>query len=129
MGAPVLNGAALACSMGIAPGTLVVLPTNRVRAEGQPMANVADHVAFTNITGFTMCNSLLNPVTAAQTSAALGTLTPGACTPQTMSPWTPAAKVVNVAGQPAIDAKSTCQCAYGGTITVSTPVATRESIG
>lgn len=65
------------CSMGMAPGTLNVLPTNRVSFENKPAANIQDKVPFLNISPFGLCNSLANPITASQTAAALGVLTPG----------------------------------------------------
>jgi hypothetical protein len=114
--------------MGLSPGTLTVLPTRRVSAEGKPMGCIGDHVAYTNIATFGLCTSLLNPITASQTSAALGTLTPGTCTPMTMTPWTPASAPVTVGGQPSIDQSSTCQCTYGGTISITSPGAGRTQL-
>ena len=43
-----------------------------------------DNKPFANILPFGLCTSLANPITAAQTAAALGVLTPGACTPVTV---------------------------------------------
>jgi hypothetical protein len=124
---PVVNGASLVCAMGAAPSTLVVLPQNRVLIEGQPAANILDSKPFVNILPFGVCTSILNPITAAQTAAALGVLTPGTCTPVTM-PWVPGAPTALIANVPALTQTSMCNCAYGGVIQITNPGATKEQI-
>lgn len=121
MPSAVASGASLTCSFGAAPGTLTVLPTNRVAADGVPMANVMDHRPTVNIAPFGMCTSLANPQVASATSAAQGVLTPQPCVPMTQAPWVPGSPTVMVAGQPALTSASTCQCLWGGTITVGNP--------
>ena len=128
MGIAVANGAMLMCTMGAAPGTLTVLPANRVMAEGVPMANIQDSKPFVNIGTFGVCMSLANPITAAQTSAALGVLTPGICTPMTSAPWTPGSATVQVGGMPALSNSCTCMCSYGGTVSVTNPGVTKEMV-
>jgi hypothetical protein len=128
MAIAVTNGAMLMCTMGAAPGTLTVLPANRVMAEGVPMANIQDSKPFANIGTFGVCMSLANPITAAQTSAALGVLTPGMCTPMTSAPWTPGSATVQVGGMPALSNTCTCMCSYGGTISITNPGATKEMV-
>lgn len=128
MGQPVTSTAVLMCSFGAAPSTLNVLPLNRVTMEGKPAANIMDHKPFLNIMPFGVCMSLANPITAAQTTAALGVLTPGACTPMTAAPWVPGSPTVMVANMPALNNSSKCMCSYGGVIQVSFPGAVRESI-
>lgn len=124
----VVNGAATMCSMGLAPSTLTVLPANRVMVENQPAANVMDNKPFVNIAPFGLCNSLANPITASQTAAALGVLTPGTCTPVTTAPWAPGAPTTSVANFPALTNNSQCLCAYGGTITITAPVAMKTMV-
>ena len=119
MGQQVVNGAALKCSFGAAPGTLSVLPANRVMAGGQPAANIQDSKPMVNITGFSMCMSPSNPQVAAATSAAMGVLTPQPCIPVTPAPWTPGAPQTTIAGMPALESGSQCSCNWGGMITVS----------
>lgn len=121
MGIAVASGAMLTCSFGAAPGTLTVLPANRVMADGVPMANVMDHQPNVNIAPFGMCSSLANPQVASATSAAQGVLTPQPCLPVTTSPWTPGAVKVQVGAGQALTSSSTCQCMWAGTITVSNP--------
>lgn len=116
------------CSMGMTPGTLNVLPINRVTFENKPAANIQDKVPFLNIAPFGLCNSLANPITAAQTAAALGVLTPGTCTPLVPGPWMPGAIKTKIANQPALTDSSTCVCAYGGQIKVTVGQAFREDI-
>jgi hypothetical protein len=128
MGMPVVNGAKTACSFGAAPGTLVVLPQSRVKAESQPMANINDFKPVANITPFGVCASIANPITASQTSAALGVLTPGTCLPVTTAPWAPGSPTVMVGGAPALNNSSTCACLYGGVISITSPGATKEKV-
>lgn len=128
MALPVLDGALLSCSMGVTPSSLTVVPTPNVRAESRPWANITDHKPMTNIATFGLCSSLLNPVTASQTSAASGVLTPGTCTPMTSAPWTPGSPSVRVGGSPALTDSCRCLCSYGGTVTVTLAGATVESV-
>lgn len=115
----VVNGALLSCAMGLAPGSLVVLPMSRVAASGQPVANVLDSKPFVNIGSFSMCMSLANPTVAAATAAALGVLTPMPCTPMTAAPWVPGSPTVMSGPAPALTNTSTCVCSYGGVIQVA----------
>lgn len=109
------------CSFGVAPGTLSVLPAGRVNVDGVPMANIMDHKPNVNIAPFGMCTSLSNPQVASATSAAQGVLTPQPCVPMTQSPWTPGSPTVMIGGQPALTSTSTCQCMWGGAITIVNP--------
>jgi len=115
----VVNGALMMCTFGTAPGTLLVLPANRVLAANMPAANIMDNKPFVNITGFVMCTSLANPTVASATSAASGVLTPMPCTPMTAAPWTPGASKTLIANMPALTNSSTCTCSYGGTISIT----------
>lgn len=117
----VCNGALMMCSFGMAPGSLVVLPTNRVLTSNQPAANIMDHIPMTNIMPFGMCMSMANPAVASATAAAQGVLTTMPCTPMTMSPWTPGAANILLANFPALDNVSTLMCSYGGVITITMP--------
>jgi hypothetical protein len=117
----VTNGAMLQCSMGIAPSSLVVLPTNRTLAGNQPAANIQDHLPMVNIMPFVMCMSLANPVVAAATAAALGVLTPMPCVPATVTPWTPGVPTVLIGGMPAVDNNCKAMCMWAGVIKVLTP--------
>jgi hypothetical protein len=111
------------CPFGAAPAPITVLPANRVMAAGKPMANIMDNKPFVNIPTFGVCMSLTNPATASLTAAALGVLTPGPCTPAVVAPWAPGAPTVLVANMPALTASSTCNCIYGGVISVVVPTA------
>lgn len=109
------------CSFGAAPGTLNVLPTGRVTADGVPMATIMDHQPNVNIAPFGMCMSPSNPQVAAATSAAMGVLTPQPCVPVTVTPWAPGAVLTTIGGKPALTQPSTCNCMWAGVITVSNP--------
>ena len=123
MAPPVVMGDTLMCSFGMAPGSIIVIPTNRVMAANKPMANILDNKPFVNIPMFGNCMSLSNPATASLTAAALGVLTPGPCTPVTPAPWAPGAPTAQVANAPALTATSKCNCIFGGVISVIVPSA------
>ena len=117
----VVNTAQLMCSMGMAPGTLMVLPLNRVMSGNQPAANIMDHVPMMNIMPFGMCRSPANPMVAAATAAALGVLTPMPCIPATPAPWMPGAATVLLGNMPALDNTCKLMCLWAGTIQVTNP--------
>ena len=117
----VVNLAKTRCSMSAKPSQLIVLPSNRRSAGGQPAANIRDHIAIQNVMPFGSCMSPSFPPTAAATAAAGGALTPMPCMPSTVTPWAPGSATVTVAEQPALRATDTCRCAWGGTITIIDP--------
>jgi hypothetical protein len=120
MGLQVCMGASLACSFGVAPSTLTVLPVNRVLS-GTPAANVLDHLPLVNVLPFGMCSSPSNPVVAAATAAAFGVLTPMPCVPATASPWRPGSTTALLGGAPALAHDSKLLCTWGGVIQVVAP--------
>lgn len=113
----VCMGAMMQCSFGMAPSSLVVLPTNRVMTDQVPDANIMDHIPLTNIMPFGMCQSLANPMVASATAAALGVLTPMPCIPNTPAPWVPGAPTVLLGNFPTLDNTSQLMCMWGGVIT------------
>ena len=113
-------GAMMTCTFGVAPSTLVVLPKNKVLAEGPPAANIMDHIPIVNIPPFGMCNSMANPMVAAATAAALGALTPMPCIPVTSAPWVTGAPTVLLGNMPALDNLAKCLCNWGGAISFTT---------
>jgi hypothetical protein len=117
----VCMGAMMQCSFGMAPSSLVVLPTNKVFTSYVPDANIMDHIPLTNIMPFGMCMSPANPVVAAATAAALGVLTPMPCIPATPAPWVAGAPTVLLGGMPTLDNVSQLVCIWGGQIQFSTP--------
>ncbi len=116
----VVNAAKTVCTMSAKPSQLVVLPTRRRTAGGQPAANIRDHIPIANIVPFGPCMSPSFPPTAAATLAN-GVLTPAQCVPNTATPWTPGSAIVTIADQPALRQTDTCQCVWGGTITITDP--------
>jgi hypothetical protein len=109
----VVMGAQLTCAMGAAPSKLVVLPANKVMSDNKPAANIMDHKPNVNVMPFGMCQSPANPAVAAATAAAMGVLTPQACTPMTAAPWTPGVPTVLIANMPALDNTCMLVCAFG----------------
>jgi len=121
MGQPMVNGALLMCSFGVAPSSLVVLPAKRTMASSVPLATITDTVPMVNILPFGVCTSLANPTVAAATAAALGVLTPMPCVPVTVGPWIPGSPTVLCGNLPVATATSKCMCAYAGVITCTFP--------
>jgi hypothetical protein len=115
----VCMGATMQCSFGMAPSTLVVLPTNRTLTSNLPAANIMDFAPVTNIPPFGMCQSLANPTVAAATAAALGVLTPMPCVPVPTGPWVPGSPTVLIGNMPALNNTSKCMCAWGGVIQIT----------
>jgi hypothetical protein len=124
----VCNGAMLACTFGMAPSTLVVLPKNRMMTSNQPAANIMDNIPMLNIMPFGMCNSPANPTVAAATAAALGVLTPMPCVPVFPGPWAPGAATVMLSNMPALDNVSKLMCAYAGVVSINMPGQMTEMI-
>jgi hypothetical protein len=116
----VCMGAQMMCSFGMAPSSLVVLPTNEVFTNMVPDANIMDHIPMVNIMPFGMCISPSNPTVASATAAAMGVLTPMPCIPNTPAPWTPGAATVMLGNFPTLDNVSQLQCIWGGMITFVT---------
>ena len=112
----VCNGATLACTFGLAPGTLTVPPLERVLTGGQPAATVMDHRPQVNVSPFGLCASPANPQVIAATAAALGVLTPQPCVPMTLAPWMPGAPTVLLGGKPALDDTCRLACLWGGVV-------------
>jgi len=110
-------GAMMQCSFGVAPSSLVVLPTNRVMTNMVPDANIMDHIPMVNIMPFGMCTSIANPTVAAATAAALGVLTPMPCIPATPAPWVAGAPTVLLGNFPSLDNVSQLMCMWAGVIT------------
>jgi hypothetical protein len=117
----VSTGAMMACSFGVAPAALNVVPTGTPVTCDTPAANIQAFAPMANIPTFGMCMTPSNPQVAAATSAALGVLTPVPCLPVTTAPWTPGATKVMVDGQPALHSACTAMCTWGGVITISSP--------
>ena len=106
------------CIFGEINIPLVVLPTRTVFLNAKPMGNILDKQPFVNILSFGRCKSLAFPATAAATAAAMGTLTPMPCVPLTVAPWMNGDMTVLVQNAPALMKTSTCQCQWGGVITL-----------
>jgi hypothetical protein len=113
----VCMGAMMQCSFGVAPSSLVVLPTNRVMTNMVPDANIMDHIPMVNIMPFGVCTSIANPTVAAATAAALGVLTPMPCIPATPAPWVAGAPTVLLGNFPSLDNVSQLMCMWAGVIT------------
>lgn len=124
----VVLGAKTMCTMGLSPGSLIVLPVNMVNGDNKPAANIMDFKPIVNVTPFGMCKTPSNPAVAAATSAAMGVLTPVPCVPVTTSPWTPGASKTKIKNMPALHSGCTCMCTWGGTISITDPGQTKIQV-
>ncbi len=120
MATAVVAGATVQCTMGMAPGQLLVTSQAMVLAGGRPVATVTDAAPMTNITPCGMCTSLTNPQVAAATAAALGVLTPMPCVPAPAGIWMCTGTPM-VGGKPALSTDATLSCAYGGCLRIVSP--------
>lgn len=120
MAMPVVTGASLQCTMGTAPGQLIVTSQTKVMMAGALAATIQDMAPITNVAPCGLCTSMANPTVASATAAALGVLTPMPCVPSTVSPWMCMGTPM-IGGIPALSQDGTLQCAYGGTIKVLSP--------
>lgn len=116
------HGSLLKCSFGVAPGLLNILPQNQVMISQLPAGTIMDNKPLVNISTFGMCNSMMNPMVATATAAAMGALTPMPCAPATTAPWTPGAPQVMIKGIPVITQQSKCMCNWGGIIEATMPM-------
>src|SRR5215212_10557609 len=114
MGKLVVMGAMCQCTMGVAPCSLIVLPTNKTMGTSMPAATIMDK-EIVNLPTFGMCQSPSNPTVASATAAAMGVLTPMPCIPMISAPWSPGAPKTLIANNPALEDGSTCNCNWGGT--------------
>tara|TARA_B110000211_G_scaffold45587_1_gene48544 strand:+ start:387 stop:758 length:372 start_codon:yes stop_codon:yes gene_type:complete len=121
-------GAMMQCSMGLAPSSLMVVPTNKVMTSNKPAATIMDHKPMVNVLPFGMCKSPANPMVAAATAAALGVLTPMPCIPATAAPWVPGSPTVLIGNMPALNDSSKLMCSYGGVISINSPGQVKELI-
>jgi len=115
----VCSGATMRCSMGTSPAKLTVLPSRTVFLTGQPMANISDHLSMVNLAPFGRCRSLGFPSTASATAANHGTLTPMPCMHNTPFPWMGGKDDYKIKSDAALLKSSTCQCMWGGTISIT----------
>lgn len=116
----VCSGATMKCTMGTKTAKLTVLPIRTVFLTGKPMANISDHLTMVNLAPFGRCRSLGFPATASATAAHHGHLTPMPCMHNTPFPWLNGKNDYIVKGDPAMLKSSTCQCMWGGTISLIT---------
>ncbi len=114
----VVATAMMKCSMGVAPGSLIVIRP-KVMADKKPAANIMDYKPMVNVPTFGMCNAKPNPAVIAATAAALGTPTPAPCVPMTTAPWAPGKPKVLIEKQPALDDGSKLMCNWTGVIEIT----------
>lgn len=124
----VCGGASLTCSQGSAPCSLIIPPSEVTKAPFQGAATIISKIPMTNIPGFAMCRSPMNPAVAAATAAASGVLTPQACTPLLLLPWMPGSSKVKVGIFPALPKNAKLICNFGGSISITNPGQTKVTI-
>jgi hypothetical protein len=92
-----------------------------VTAGDMPAATIMDMAPMVNIPTFGMCNTITNPVVAAATAAKLGVFSPAPCVPATVAPWAPGSISTRIMDMPALTNTCTCECMWGGVITITEP--------
>lgn len=117
----ITSGSLLACTFGVAPSPLTVLPANKVMC-GTPAATIMDHVPAINIAPFGMCSAPTNPAVI----AALGSPVP--CVPVTPAPWVPGSPTALIGNFPALNNTSKCLCTWLGVIQVTAPAQVTTSV-
>ena len=120
MATAVVSGASVQCTMGMAPGQLLVTSQTTVLVGGVPAATITDAAPMTNVTPCGMCMSMSNPQVAAATAAALGVLTPMPCIPVPAGIWTCSGTPM-IGGKPALSTDATLTCTYGGSLRIVSP--------
>lgn len=123
----VCTTATLRCSMGTTPSAFVG-SCAQVRVSGRIAGTIMDHVPCANVNPFGLCRSLANPMVAAATAAALGTLTPQPCMPVLPAPWTPGATRTTLQRKKALTEQDTLACAWAGRIEVVQPGQQRVNV-
>ena len=113
----VCSGAAMECSFGGAPSSLVLIPTN-ILISNMPAATIMDFKPIINIPTFGMCNSVANPATKRPPPVLF---TPAPCVPNIVSPWVPGMPTVMMGTFPAIDNMAKLMCTWGGLIAFTSP--------
>ena len=117
MGTCVCSGAAMQCSFGGAPSSLMVIPAN-ILTSNMPVATIMDFKPIINIPTFGMCNSLINPATKRPPPVMF---TPAPCVPNTTIPWVPGVPTVLMGTFPALDNTAKLICTWGGVIQFTAP--------
>lgn len=88
--------------------------------EGKPVATIQDVAPNVNVAPCGMCTSMANPAVAAATAAAMGVLTPAACTPVPMGTWNCSPGIL-AGGVPVLYNDGKLACSYGGSISIVMP--------
>lgn len=120
MAIAVCMGASMMCTFGVAPASLIAIPTGQMMMP-VPSANTSAFIPVANIPPFGACSSPSNPTVASATAAAMGVLTPMPCVPVTASPWLPGATTTVNGAMPAVDLSHKLMCTWGGSISVLSP--------
>lgn len=111
------SGARLKCTQGDYTSNYVVLPTNKVFVNGNPLAVISDTKPMTNIMPFGLCFSMANPTVAAATAANKGKLQKMPCVPNIVEPWSEGIKHFLSNEQTPCNL-SKVKCMYSGIISV-----------
>ena len=117
MGFGACLGSMCQCPMGVAPTPLTFLPGTLLGPTG-PVGQIPDCIPFLNIIPFGVCKSMVNPMTASLTAAALGVFTPGPCIPVPAGTWLPIKPNVLAPKGPVVTSDSMLICAYAGVIQI-----------
>ena len=102
------------CSFGLVP--IPLTSTNEtVKVEGM---SIITNIDTSTLISFGMCKTPSNPAVLAIIILSKGTITQAPCKSAIITPWIPSKPTVLACGKPVCTSGSTCQCTWGGKITI-----------
>ena len=102
------------CSFGLTPIPLTAFNVT-VNVEGTPIVTNTD---TSTLISFGMCKTPTNPAVAAVIASSFGTVQQAPCKSVIITPWLNTKNTVLACGKPVCTNSSTCQCMWGGTISI-----------
>ena len=110
----VSSGNLCKCSFGEIPIPLESLNIT-VNVEGTSIITNTD---TSSLISFGVCSCLANPAVQAVMAASLGKIKYAPCKSVIITPWIDTKNTVLACGKPVCTSSSTCQCIWGGTISI-----------
>lgn len=112
---PVISsGNMCTCSFGTIP--IPLISVNTVNVEKMPVVTNTD---TSTLISFGTCSSPANPAVQAAIAASLGTVEVAPCKSAIITTWLNTKNTVLACGRPVCTDASTCQCMWGGIISIT----------
>lgn len=102
------------CSFGLTPIPLTSF-NMQVNVEGTPVVTNND---TNTLISFGTCSNPANPAVQAAIASSLGTVQVAPCKSVIITPWLNTKTTVLACGKPVCTSSSTCQCMWGGIISI-----------